>query len=261
MIARNAGLIIGTIAAVLFLVLGGVTLLGARLRRRLPAEHLTEDSRDTIKLALGLVGTMTAILLGLLVSSAKSSFDTTRSEVMQMAAKVALLDRILLLYGPETADARRALRESVTEGVRSTWPVHGEAPARLTPNEQMGDAVYAAISHLAPRDEAQRALKMEAASLMAQLAELRVLIQAQAVSSVSKPLLIALTVWLVVIFLGFGLLAPANSTSSLALIAGAFSVACAVFIILELDHPFAGVVRVPSEPMLKVLTQLSKENS
>jgi Protein of unknown function (DUF4239) len=261
MIARNAGMIIGGVAAVLFVVLVGVTLLGARLRRLLPAEHLSTDSKDAIKLALGLVATMTAILLGLLVSTAKSSFDTTRSEVMQMAAKIALLDRVLFLYGPQTSDARHALRESVEEGVRRTWPEHGRAPAQLSPNEQMGDAVYVAISHLAPQDEAQRALKTEAATLMTQLAELRALVQAQSVSSVSKPLLIALTVWLVVIFLGFSLLAPANATSTLALIAGAFSVACAVFIILELDHPFAGVVRIPSEPMLKVLDHLSKGTS
>lgn len=254
-------MIIGSAATVLFVILVGVTLLGARLRRVVPAEHLSSDSKDAVKLALGLVATMTAILLGLLVSSAKSSFDTTRNEVMQMAAKVALLDRVLLLYGPQTADARRALRESIEEGVRRTWPAQGQAPAQLSPNEQMGDAVYVAISHLAPQDDAQRALKTEAASLMTQLAELRVLIQAQAVSSVSKPLLIALAVWLVVIFLGFGLLAPSNATSTLALIAGAFSVACAVFIILELDHPFAGVVRVPGEPMLNVLVHLSKETS
>lgn len=253
-------MVIGSIASALFVVLVGVTLVGVHLRRRLPTEHISEDSRDTIKLALGLVATMTAILLGLLVSSAKSSFDTTRSEVMQMAAKVALLDRVLLLYGPQTADARHALRESIEEGVRRTWPAEGRAPAQLDPNEEMGDAVYTAFSHLAPQDEAQRALKTQAASLMAQLAELRVLIQAQAVSSVSKPLLIALAVWLAVIFVGFGLLAPANPTSTLSVIAGAFSVACAVYIILELDSPFAGVVRIPSEPMLKVLALLSKEN-
>lgn len=249
----------GSIAAVLFVVLVGVTFVGTRLRRRLPEEHLTKDSRDTIKLALGLVGTMTAILLGLLVSSAKSSFDTTRSEVMQMAAKVALLDRVLLLYGPQTSDARRALRESVEEGIRRTWPTDQQAQAQLSPNEETGDAVYVAISRLTPQDDAQHALKTQAASLMAQLAELQVLIQAQAISSVAKPLLVALAIWLVVIFLGFGLLAPANPTSTLSVIAGAFSVACAVFIILELDHPFGGVVRVPSEPMLKVLANLSNE--
>ena len=260
MVARNAGLIIGGIAAVLFVVLVVITLLGARLRRALPAEHLSSDSKDAVKLALGLVATMTAILLGLLVSSAKTSFDTTRSEVMQMAAKIALLDRVLLLYGPQTMDARRALRESVEEGVRRIWPPNGQASVQATPNEHMGDAVYIAISRLTPQDEAQRALKTEATSLMAQLAELRVLIQAQAVSSVSKPLLMAVALWLVVIFFGFSLMSPGNATSILALIAGAFSVACAVFIILDLDHPFSSVVRIPSEPMLKVLANLSNES-
>ena len=261
MIARNAGMIIASIAALLFVVLVGVTLVGARLRRLVPAEHLSADSKDAVKLALGLVATMTAILLGLLVSSAKGSFDTTRSEVMQMAAKVALLDRVLVLYGPETAEARRALRDAIAEGVRRTWPAERSGAVQLEPNQQMGDAVYIAISHLAPQDEAQRALKTQAAALMVQLGELRALLQAQAVSSVSIPLLMALAVWLVVIFLGFSLVSPTNATSTLALIAGAFSVACAVFIILDLDHPFVGVVRIPSEPMIKVLDHLSKETS
>src|SRR5207237_9286549 len=104
-------MIISVIALILFIGLVSVTLLGGRLRRLLPAEQLNDESKDAVKLALGLVATMTAILLGLLISSAKSSFDTTRTEVMQMAAKTALLDRVLRLYGPETMDARRALRE------------------------------------------------------------------------------------------------------------------------------------------------------
>ena len=251
-------MIITTIALILFVGLVCVTLLGGRLRRLLPAEHLSAESKDAVKMALGLVATMTAILLGLLVSSAKGAFDTARTEVMQTAAKVALLDRVLRLYGPEAMEARRSLRDATADGVRRTWPAGRSSPVRLDPNQQMGDAVYLAIHGLSPHDDAQRGLKTQAVALMVQLAEFRALLQAQAVSSVSKPLLIALVLWLVVIFFGFSLLAPANATSSLALIAGAFSVACAVFIILELDFPFAGVIRIPSEPMTKVLSQLAK---
>jgi len=254
-------MIISGIALSLFIGLVGVTLLGGRLRRFVPSEQLSAESKDAVKLALGLVATMTAILLGLLISSSKGAFDTARTEVIQMAAKVALLDRVLKLYGPEAMDARRALRDAIADGIRRTWQAEQSRPVRLDPNQQIGDAVYAAISRLAPRDEAQRALKTQAATLMVQLAEIRALLQAQAVPSVSKPLLIALMIWLVVIFLGFSLLAPSNATSTLALMAGAFSVACAIFIILELDFPFAGIVRVPSEPMIKTLAHLGKDTS
>ena len=211
-----------------------------------------------MKLARGFFGTMTAILLGLLISSAKSTFDTTRSEVTQMAAKVTLLDRVLKLYGPEAMDARRALQDTVADGVRRMWPAERSGPVRVDPNQQMGDALYVEVQRLSPQDDTQRDLKTQATNLMVQLAEFRALLQAQAIPSLSKPLLIALVAWLVVIFFGFSLLAPANATSYLALVAGAFSVACAVFIILELNYPFAGVIRVPSEPMINVLDHLAK---
>ena len=249
-------MIISIIGLILFVGLVGVTLLGGYLRRIVPAEHLSADSKEVVKLALGLVATMTAILLGLLISSAKGTFDTTRSEVIQMAAKVALLDRVLKLYGPQATDSRRALRDSVADGVGQIWPAERTGSVRLDPNEQMGDAVYVAVQRLAPQEDTQRELKTQATNLMAQLAELRALLQAQAIPSLSKPLLIALVSWLVVIFFGFSLLAPANATSTLALVAGAFSVACAVFIILELNYPFAGTIRVPSEPMTNVLNHL-----
>src|SRR5436305_14888140 len=106
------------IAAILFGGLVGVILVGARLRRLIPAEHLSADSKDAVKLAMGLVATMTAILLGLLINSAKGTFEITRGEVIQMAAKVALLDRVLKLYGPEAMDARRTLRDATADDVR-----------------------------------------------------------------------------------------------------------------------------------------------
>ena len=249
---------IGLIAAILFVVLVGVALLGRRVRRYLPGDHLSADSRDSVKLAMGLVATMTALLLGLLVSSAKGTYDNVRGEVMQMAAKVAFLDRVLALYGPEATGARGELRDAVADAVRRMWPSERRASGQLVANEQLGDAFYVTIQRLSPHDDAQRALKTQAATLMVQLGELRSLLRAQAMPSISRPLLIALVSWLIVIFFGFSVVAPPNATTTLALVAAAFSVACAVFLILELDHPFAGLIRIPSEPMTNVLNQLAK---
>jgi hypothetical protein len=246
------------IALILFVVLVGAALLGRRVRRYLPEDHLSADSRDSVKLAMGLVATMTALVLGLLVSSAKDGYDTKRSVVIQMAAKVAFLDRVLALYGPETAEARGDLRAAVTDAVRHIWPTDQSGPAELAPNQQAGDALYVGIQRLSPHDDTQRALKAQVATLMVDLGQLRSLLVAQSIPSISKPMLIILVSWLVVIFFGFSLVAPPNATTTLALVASAFSVACAIFLILELDHPFGGLIHIPSEPIVNVLTHLPK---
>jgi hypothetical protein len=245
-------------AVIVFGCLIGAVLLGRILRRILPESHLTADSRDTIKLAMGLVATMAALVLGLLVSSAKGSYDTERSEVIQMAAKVALLDRVFALYGLEAAEARAGFHAAVEGAVWQMWPEEAGAPARLAPNTQAGNVVYSAIEGLLPHDDAQRKLKEEAITLATDFAELRSLLVAQSVPSISKPMLIILVSWLVVIFLGFSVLAPPNATVMFALIVSALAVSGAIFLILELDEPFAGLIRISSEPMLNALHQFAK---
>jgi hypothetical protein len=240
-------------ALIVFGCLVGAVLLGRALRRLLPEDHLTADSRDTIKLAMGLVATMTALVLGLLVSSAKGAYDTKRSEVIQMAAKVAFLDRILGLYGPEAAEARASFHEAAEEAVREIWPAEAGVAARLAPNMQAGNAVYSAIQGLSPENDTQRKLKDQATIVATELGQLRSLLAAQSAASISMPMLIILVSWLVVIFLGFSVLAPANATVMFALMISALAVAGAIFLILELDQPFAGLIRISSEPMLNAL--------
>jgi hypothetical protein len=246
------------VSIILFVVLVGAALFGRRVHRYLPEAHLSADSRDSVKLAMGLVATMTALVLGLLVSSAKGTYDTARSEVIQMAAKVAFLDRVLALYGPEAAEARTELRAAIIDAVQRIWPGDRSGPAQLAPNEQAGDALYITVQRLSPHDDAQRTLKAQLATLMVDLGQLRSLLVAQSIPSISKPMLIILVSWLVVIFFGFSLLAPPNATTTLALIASAFSVACAIFLILELDQPFGGLIQIPSESLTNVLSHLEK---
>src|SRR6266536_3638604 len=161
------------ISVILFVILVVAALLGRRVRCYLPEDHLSADSKDAVKLAMGLVATMTALLLGLLISSAKGTYDTVRGEVMQMASKVAFLDRVLALYGPEAATARGECRDTVADAVRRMWPGERGEPAQLAPNEQMGDAFFVAVHRLSPHDDSQRALKTEAATLMVDLGQLR----------------------------------------------------------------------------------------
>lgn len=237
-----------------------MVLIGRAIGRRLPEHHRSAESRDAVKLAMGLVATMTALLLGLLVSSAKGTYDTQRTEIIQMSAKVTFLDRILEAYGPEASECRKLFHAAAEEAIRRIWPDEGSSTVDLTPNVSSSEAVYSAIQHLVPKNEVQSALKAQAASLALELGQLRMLLLAQMVPSIPKPLLVAVIVWLAIIFMAFSLLAPPNATATLSLVAAAASVAVAVFLIMELDQPLSGSIRLPSLPLRNALNLQTKVN-
>jgi hypothetical protein len=244
-------------ALIVFGFLIAAVLAGRAIRSLLPDEHVTSDSRDAIKLAMGLVATMSALVLGLLVSSAKGSYDTQRTEVIQMASKVAFLGRLLDAYGPEASGVRSQLRGTVDTSIQKMWPGQMRRPVDRNPEVAAGNLAYAALQQLSPQNDMQTAIKSQAASMALDLAQMRSLLAAQSAPSVSHTMLVILVLWLVVIFLGFSVLAPPNVTSLLALMISALAVSGAIFLILELDEPFGGMIGISSEPMLNALNQLA----
>lgn len=233
-------------------------MIGRRVRQFLPDEQLSAETRDTVKLTVGLVGTMTALLLGMLVSSAKDSYDGQRTHVIQMAAKVSVLDRILTLYGPVASDVRKEFHYAVEDSIARLWPQEKGARADLAPNEETAHSVYFKIEGLSPTNETQQKLKAAAETTAVSLAELRALLVAQSEPSISFPMLAIVISWLMIIFVSFSLLAPANATANLSLLISSFAVAGAIFLLLELDQPFSGVIRISNQEMVDTLAKLPK---
>jgi len=198
---------------------------------------------------------MSALLLGLLVNSAKTSYDTARVQVLQAASRYALLDRLLGIYGPPAAAARGELHALIEESTRLIWP---DLPAPPKPRPGIGDAFYADLLKLEARDDTERTLKAQAATLTIEIGEVRTLMRAEGTPSISKAMLVVVVLWLVMIFLGFSLIAPRNATARFALIASALCVSGAIFLILELDHPFDGLLRISSDPMHTALVPFEK---
>ena len=231
-------------------------VLGRTINRFIPHEKLSAETRDSMKLAVGWVATMSALILGLLVNSAKMNFDMQRNTVIQLSAKITMLDRVLGLYGPETNDARTQVRTATERFVNNLWPQDSSARADFTPDKQVGSEIYIAIQSLAPRDDTQKALKTNALTLATQIAELRALLVAQSGAYISRALLIVLVTWLVVIFLSFSVLAPRNAIAMTTLIISVFSISGAMFLIIELDNPFAGLIRISSDPLLRALATM-----
>jgi hypothetical protein len=245
-------------AAIVWACLLAAVWMGMWLRRFIPEHHLTPQSRKIIELTMGLVATMSALLLGLLVSSAKTSYDTNRIQVVQKAAKYALLDRLLGIYGPRAAEVRGKLPALIEESTRRMWPDDADIEAQSKRVTEMGNAFYVAVLRLEAHDDTERALKSQAVSLTLELGQLNSLMQAESTTSISKPMLVVVVLWLVIIFFAFSLIAPSNSTANFALISSALCVAGAIFLILELNRPFGGLMRISREPMLNVLRQLGK---
>jgi hypothetical protein len=230
----------------------GAVLLGAVGRRVIPGQHFDSDSRDAVKLALGLVATMAALLLGLLISSAKSDYDTQRRQIVEMAARVATLDRLLELYGPDAAAARAQFRATVESAVRRAWPEEAGVAPDLSENPG-GNATFSAVLALMPHDESQAAIRDQAIPLMTDLSQRRALLLAQATTSLSTPLLVIVVCWLFVIQVGFSLLAPPKPLARASLVVSGAVASAAVLLLLELHRPFDGLIRIPSTPIQAAL--------
>jgi hypothetical protein len=249
-----------TVAVIVFVCAFGGAILGMILRTLLPDGHLTNESKDVVKVATGLVATMAALVLGLLVASAKSAFDAQKTGFQEMGTNLVLLDRTLRHYGPDANNARQVLRESTTAAVDHLWPADGTKSNGLGDKKvtARGEALYNAVRELKPEDDAHRAMQSEALSIGAQLARTRWRLSQQDDNGNSKPFMIVLIFWLSVIFLSFGLFSPANPTTITALLICAMSVAGAILLIVDLDQPFDGLIRVSDKPLRYALEQLGQ---
>ena len=238
----------------------GGALLGLLLSGLLPERHLRDNSRDTVKVVTGLIATLAALVLGLLISSAKNTFDAVDAAVTHSGAKVILLDRTLADYGPETKDIRERLRSTVVTGIEMFWPGEKAEGAGLAGFERTNamEVLQAKIRELTPATDLQRQLRSEAEKLSGELLETRWLLIAQAQRSLPMTFVVVLLFWLTMLHISFGLLAPRNATVITMLLISALSVSGAMFIILEMDHPLDGMLKVSSAPLRKALELLGQ---
>ena len=248
-------------AVLTFLCTFGGAIAGIWVRTRLPPTHVSKESQDVIRLGMGLVATMTALLLGLVTAAAKGSFDSQDVAVRNAAAGILTMDRMLARYGPETQPARDLLRRVVAARVDETWPAGGAARAGDSPAPQAGlpaEAIEDQILRLAPETDAQRWLKAEALKLSTEVLRTRWRLLGSASGAVPRAFLAVVIFWLSMTFASFGVSAPNNATVLAVFFVAAFSVAAAVFLIFELDSPFDGLIRISSEPFRQVLANLGR---
>lgn len=248
------------IALIVFASVFTGALLGMFLRVIIPKDHLSAETENVIKLGMGLIATIAALVLGLLIATAKSSFETQDAAVKHTAARVLLLDHMLANYGPETKAVRELLRRTVALRLEAIWPEdrfqhpkfepHGAAPAATT--------IETLILQLSPKTDSQRWLQSEALRVGRDIMETRWLVLGGLGSSVPLLFVIVVVFWLTILFGSFGLFAPRNVTVIAVLFLCALSVSGSIFLILEMDHPFDGLMKVSSAPIRYALSELGR---
>jgi hypothetical protein len=246
-------------SCIVFACVFGGALLGMFMQGPLPDRHLSAESKDVVKLGMGLIATLSALVLGLLIASAKNAYDTQNNEIKEMSASLMLLDRVLVHYGPDASEARDLLRRTVAGTVERIWPEDGFHPGNLAPLDKRTEAEFFLdkVQELRPQDDVQRTLQAQALQISIALGKTRFLLFEQGGSSFATPFLVVLVFWLTIIFASFGLFAPRNATVIAMLFLCAVSVSGAIFLILELDQPFAGLLQISSAPMRGALSRLT----
>ena len=248
------------IALIVFTCVFAGALLGMFLRGRIPEHHLSAETENVIKLGMGLIATIAALVLGLLIATAKSSYETQDAAVKHTAARVLLLDHMLANYGPETKEARELLRRTMALRLEAVWPEDRFQHAKFDPHEAAPAAttIETLILQLSPKNDSQRWLQSEALRVGRDIMETRWLVLGGLGSSVPVLFVVVVVFWLTILFGSFGLFAPRNATVIAVLFLCALSVSGSIFLILEMDHPFDGLMKVSSAPIRYALSQLGR---
>ena len=249
-----------SLATLTFVFAFGGALVGGYIRSLLPPTHLSKESQDVMRLGMGLVATMTALLLGLVTASARSGFDSQDAAIRTSAANILTLDRLLARYGPETIPIRDGLKKGLAFRIQMTWPADGSSNVDLQPTQATSaiENIENGILALTPATETQRWFKSEALKLSEEVSKTRWRVLGSMGGSVPVVFLAVVMFWLTVTFTSFGLYTQSNASIVAVLFVAAFSVAAAVFLIMELDGPFEGVIKVSSAPLRYALSQLGQ---
>jgi hypothetical protein len=238
------------------MLLGAV--FGVLLRRWLPDHHLNNDAKDIVRLGAGLVGTIAALVLGLLINSASRSYEAQHDEVRQIATDVILLDDLLQQYGPESNPIRVRLREAVDQMVDRIWSGHGWKSLAVTYGVgTMGARVYADIHALQTETEVKKTIVTQALRMAIPISQARLMLYERSKAGLPTPILVVLLFWLTVLFTSYCLFSPINPTSAVALVLVALSASAALFLILEMGEPFSGLMQISSASIRTALPPIA----
>ncbi len=248
-----------TISLLVALCIFAGGMAGLYLHRIVPGHHLTKDTQDVVRLGVGMLSVLASLVLGLLIATAKTSYDATDHAIRDYAAELALLNETLRDYGGPASVPRDVLRDYTERLLHDGWPTTGANAAGFQDDETevLLEHVREAIRALKPVDSGQKALQEQATDINLNLLRQRWLLIEQQGPSVQRVVMLILVSWVTVIFVSFGMNAPRNGTVVVAFVVCSLAIGGAIFLILEMDRPLDGVMQISSWPVRNVLAHMN----
>ena len=217
----------------------------------MPDHHLSAEAKATVSVSIAVVGTMTALVIGFLISNANTAFNARNATVSLLSSNISQLDMLLRRYGPETESIRENLQRIAAmkfEDLFADDPA-GKHKVDNPVTAKVFDNVEDRIVALKPADDRQKWLSGEALRLAAGVRAARSQLVQQNVNSLPLPFVGVVVLWLIVVFGSFGVFAPRNATTVVALFFSVLAVSMALKLVLDLDNPFDRGIRLTPPPI------------
>ena len=247
-------IVIGLIS---FAAIFGGALIGLFVRHRLPGHHLSPETQSVVTVSVAVIGTLSALVLGLMISAANSSFSARSDEVRELSLQLIRLDRNMRRYGPEGDDTRVKLHTWAEAKTRQLFPIEGQVRPSSQTTIVMLESVQDALLVLTPKDERQKYLRTLCLTLSSTIIQARWSLEQRTGHSIPTPFLVLLIFWLAIVFASFGLFAPPNATTIVALFLCTVAVSGGIYLIEELDNPLSGLIQISPDSMRKALVEMA----
>ncbi|MBR0777252.1 hypothetical protein JQ543_28260 [Bradyrhizobium diazoefficiens] len=249
------------IGLIVFAIIVAGAFAGAEVQRRLPKHELKEDTRSLVNVSTAVVATVSALVLGLLISNANTSFTRLGGEVTTLSAEILRLDHLLSRYGPSAEPARQLLLNFAERKEADLFPehhglVHLRNPSTYEQLQRLEDTLLT----LKPANSRDQWWLSQALILASKIGDATWLLAQQVGEGTPKAFVALLVFWLALLFASFGLFAPPNLISAATLTLCALAVAGAVAMFLELEQGFGAIIHISQLPMHQAIETLKIES-
>ena len=228
------------------------------LHPRLPAHQRHDDTQSAVRLVANVFVVLTSLVVGFMINSAKTRFESINRDIHSFATDLILLDKTLLSYGTEANDTRQRLTAYVRRAADGQWTTGDPVHTSDATSEHLLNDIGVSLRALKPTNDTQLSIWNDARDQYRKVVELRWTLVEQAEGSIPGPLLGIVTAWLILIFASFGYRAPRNLVVVISLVSASALVSCALYLIIDMDEPFNGPIQISSAPLQRTLAEVSK---